>query len=130
MSAINKTHFQGVSGYIRFDGSDRSGPFTIQQFFVNETVTVGSYVPRPNGEGGGLKLNHDLIKWLSPLGSGVHSVDSGMYHLLAVCLPWDRAFIALTRVCRYCTSWLSLFFFYSVCLVKKAFIFKKATSAF
>ncbi|KAL8610364.1 hypothetical protein ACOMHN_041178 [Nucella lapillus] len=76
-SAINQTHFQGVSGYIRFDGSDRLGAVKIQQFFHNETIHIGSYMPSKTGLKGGLSINREKIRWLSPVGPGMDVLPSG-----------------------------------------------------
>ncbi|XP_076448850.1 uncharacterized protein LOC143285448 [Babylonia areolata] len=77
-AAINQTHFQGVSGYIRFDGSDRLGAVQIQQYFHNETINIGSYVPSKSGTKGGLNIDRDKIRWLSPVGPGVDVMPSAI----------------------------------------------------
>ncbi|KAK0061791.1 venus kinase receptor [Biomphalaria pfeifferi] len=41
--AIASIHFSGVSGLVKFDGSDRNGDILILQEFSNETRTVGKY---------------------------------------------------------------------------------------
>lgn len=77
MKAINETHFQGVSGYIRFDGSDRLGSILIQQFFHNETVNVALYTPQGTDKEGSLIINHTKIRWLSPLGAHPSFINAG-----------------------------------------------------
>lgn len=77
VSAINETRFQGVSGYISFDGSDRLGALTIQQFFHNETNNIGKYLPQRSGQKGGLDMDRDRIRWLSPVGAGSDVITSG-----------------------------------------------------
>lgn len=83
VEAINRTHFQGVSGNIAFDGSDRIGALTIQQIFSNETITVGHYEPQTKS----LTIHRDLIRWLSTVGPSLDLIDDGnvllKLHLLA-----------------------------------------------
>lgn len=99
MSAINETHFQGVSGYISFDGSDRLGALTIQQFFHNETNNIGKYVPQRSGQKGGLNMDRKKIRWLSPVGAGPDVIASGQsVFCITVCFKGDGG-LCLARVC-------------------------------
>ncbi|XP_050398346.1 uncharacterized protein LOC126816156 [Patella vulgata] len=73
MDALNETSFQGVSGYIRFDGSDRMGNVDVIQFFHNETILIGQYQPMANDAEGSLRIFHKRIRWLTP--SGMRPTD-------------------------------------------------------
>lgn len=77
VAAINRTSFQGVSGLIHFDGSDRLGAVTIQQFFCNQTIMVGEYIPNKTGKKGSLTIHREKIQWLSPIGARLDLVNSG-----------------------------------------------------
>ncbi|ESO82631.1 hypothetical protein LOTGIDRAFT_109151 [Lottia gigantea] len=68
MDALNETSFQGVSGYIQFDGSDRLGNVDVIQFFHNETRLIGRYTPLGNNDEGYLEIYNKRIKWLTPTG--------------------------------------------------------------
>ncbi|XP_046552230.1 guanylate cyclase D-like [Haliotis rubra] len=65
MEALNETSFQGVSGLIKFNGSDRLGNVTLLQFFNNGTKVVGHYNPQQLEEGGVLDIYKDKIRWLT-----------------------------------------------------------------
>lgn len=66
-SAIANLSFSGVSGWIKFDGSDRNADLIILQEFSNDTRVVGHYSPIKERKGEPiLKIYTNLIRWLSP----------------------------------------------------------------
>lgn len=62
---IGRINFQGASGDINFDGSDRLSTINIMQFFHNGTCVIGSYNPHAKGKQGHLTLDRSKIKWLT-----------------------------------------------------------------
>ncbi|KAK7475017.1 hypothetical protein BaRGS_00033764, partial [Batillaria attramentaria] len=79
VAAINKTKFRGVSGPIHFNGSDRQGVVTIQQFFRNETLLVGRYESDEAGKKV-FRIDSDKIRWLSPVGMRPDLINSGEWY--------------------------------------------------
>lgn len=64
---VNQTDFHGVSGHIKFDGSDRPGSINVLQHFFNGTRLVGQYTP--GAHGGHLIIEESKIMWLTNHGS-------------------------------------------------------------
>lgn len=77
---INTIHFQGVSGYISFNGSDRASDIFIKQFFLNETKTIAKYVPMSTEESGSWKIDEKNITWLTADGWRPTDGNPGIYH--------------------------------------------------
>ncbi|XP_012937195.1 uncharacterized protein LOC101848348 [Aplysia californica] len=76
---ISSLSFSGVSGWIKFHGSDRNSDLVILQVFSNETRQIGQFVPSsdPDNKAGLLHMDTSLIKWLSPRGNSQNGVEQG-----------------------------------------------------
>lgn len=68
---VNQTDFHGVSGHIKFDGSDRPGLINVLQHFHNGTRLVGVFTP--SAKGGRLQIDESKIIWLTS--NGARPVD-------------------------------------------------------
>ena len=63
---VNQTDFHGVSGHIKFNGSNRPGTINILQHFHNGTRLVGQFTPGLHG--GKLQIDEKKIRWLTSHG--------------------------------------------------------------
>lgn len=63
---VNQTDFHGVSGHIKFNGSNRLGVINILQHFHNGTRLVGQFMPGLYG--GKLQIDETKIRWLTSQG--------------------------------------------------------------
>ena len=75
---VNQTDFHGVSGHIKFDGSDRPGSIHVLQHFFNGTHLVGQYTP--GAHGGHLIIEESKIMWLTSHGSRPDDGHAGKFN--------------------------------------------------
>lgn len=68
MKFLNKTDFPGVTGRVRFAGSDRPGSLNILQFSHNGSRIVGKYTPGKKLGKGKLDIYKSAIRWMTPDG--------------------------------------------------------------
>ena len=78
MSYIESTEFKGVTGDIKFHGSNRPGAINILQFFLNGTRVIGKFDPTIPSKDGGLEVKQDKIKWLTRGGTAPTDGEKGL----------------------------------------------------
>lgn len=73
---VNQTDFHGVSGHIKFNGSNRPGSINVLQYFYNGTRLVGQFTPAIL-KGGHLQIDETKIHWLTSNGARPHDGHHG-----------------------------------------------------